>query len=199
MLRLIILLTVAVVAAVFFIVPPAEGLGNLVRMIYLHIPTAWVSVVAFLTGVVYAIKYLKNKNLHDDEMSAKAAKLGLTFVIISTVSGAVFSKLTWGAYWNWDPRQTSIMVLILIYGAYLTLRAAVKEVRTRAKVCAIYTILANSVMPFLMFIMPRLYFSLHPSPIINSSGLYMDSTMLAVLVAAIVDTTLIFAYFMKWR
>ena len=194
---IIVLFTIAVIAAVFLIVPPAEGLGYLVRIIYFHVPTAWLSVIAFFTSAFYAAKYLKTQDLHKDRMSAKAAKIGFISVIFSTVSGAIFSKLTWGVYWNWDPRQTTIFVLILIYGAYLTLRMAVQEVKTRAKVSAVYSLLSVLTVPFLVFILPRMYFSLHPSPIINSSGLDMDSTMLIVLVAAVLDSTLIFAYLMR--
>ena len=194
---IIFLFTAAVIAAVFMIVPPAEGLGYLVRIIYFHVPTAWLSVIAFFTSAFYAAGYLKTQDLSKDELSAKAAKIGFICVMLSTISGAIFSKLTWGAYWNWDPRQTTIFVLILIYGAYLTLRMAVTEVKTRAKVSAIYSLLSVLTVPFLVFILPRMYFSLHPSPIINSSGLDMDSTMLAVLIAAILDATLIFKYLMR--
>ena len=192
------LFTMAVIAAVFLIVPPAEGLGYLVRIIYFHVPTAWLSVIAFFTSAFYAAKYLKTQDLSKDVMSAKAAKIGFICVILSTISGAIFSKLTWGAYWNWDPRQTTIFVLILIYGAYLTLRMAVTEIKTRAKVSAVYSLLSILTVPFLVFIIPRMYFSLHPS-IVNSSGIDMDSTMLAVLIAALVDATLIFVYLMKSR
>ena len=193
---IIILLTVAIIAAVFFVVPPAEGLGFLVRIIYFHVPTAWLAVIAFFTNAFFAAKYLKRRNLSDDLMSSYAAKIGFISVILSTISGAIFSKLTWGAYWNWDPRQTTIFVLILIYGAYLTLRLSVNDIKIRAKVSAIYSLLSIMTVPFLMFILPRMYFSLHPS-IINSNGIDMDRTMLIVLIAALIDVTLIFIYLMR--
>ena len=106
--------------------------------------------------------------------------------------------MTWGAYWNWDPRQTTIFVLILIYGAYLTLRAAVSDEKIRAKVSAVYSLLSVLTVPFLVFIIPRMYFSLHPSPVLNSAGrIEMDSIVLIVLIAAVVDATLIFTWFMR--
>lgn len=197
MTNLIILATVTVAGAVFVIVPPAEGLGNFVKIIYFHIPTAWLSVTAFFASAFYAAGYLCSQDLSKDALSAKAAKIGFVCVLLSTISGAIFSKLTWGAYWNWDPRQTTIFVLILIYGAYLTLRTAVADVRTRAKVSAVYSLLSVLTVPFLVFILPRMYFSLHPSPIINSSGIQMDATMLTVLIAAVIDATLIFIVLMR--
>ena len=194
--KIIFLLTAAIVAAIIFFVPPIKGLGELAKIIFFHVPTAWVSVVAFFSSAFFAAKFLRTNNFSFDELSARAAKLGFIFVLLSTISGAIFSKLTWGAYWNWDPRQTTIFVLILIYGAYLTLRAAVPDEKIRAKVSAIYSLLSVLTVPFLVFVLPRMYFSLHPSPI-SSSGVEMDSEVLIVLVAAVVDATLIFVRLMR--
>ena len=194
--KIIFLLTAAIVAAIIFFVPPIKGLGELAKIIFFHVPTAWVSVVAFLASAYFAAKFLQTQDFSFDELSARAAKLGFIFVLLSTVSGAIFSKLTWGAYWNWDPRQTTIFVLILIYGAYLTLRAAVSDEKVRAKVSAVYSLLSVLTVPFLVFILPRMFFSLHPSPI-SSSGIEMDSEVLIVLIAAVVDATLIFVRLMR--
>ena len=194
--KIIFLLTAAIVAAIIFFVPPIKGLGELAKIIFFHVPTAWVAVVAFFASAYFAAKFLRTQNFSADELSARAAKLGFIFVLLSTISGAIFSKLTWGAYWNWDPRQTTIFVLILIYGAYLTLRAAVTDEKVRAKVSAVYSLLSVLTVPFLVFVIPRMYFSLHPSPI-SSSGVEMDSEVLIVLIAAVVDATLIFVRLMR--
>ena len=175
----IMLLTVLVLYLVFFVVPPAEGLGGLVRIAFFHIPMA--------------AAYLRRGTLRQDHLSARSAKLGFVFVLLATVSGAIFSKLTWGAYWNWDPRQTTIFVLILIYGAYLTLRAAIPEPRKRARTSAVYSLFSCLTVPFLVFIIPRLYFSLHPTPVLNAEGhVDMDPVMLGTLMAALLDATLIY-------
>ena len=196
--KILILLTLAIVAAIIFFVPPIKGLGDLAKIIFFHVPTAWVSVIAFFVSAFYAAKFLRTFNFSFDKLSARAARLGFIFVLLSTISGAIFSKLTWGAYWNWDPRQTTIFVLILIYGAYLTLRAAVSDEKTRAKVSAVYSLLSVLTVPFLVFIIPRMYFSLHPSPVFNSAGrIEMDSIVLIVLIAAVVDATLIFVQLMR--
>lgn len=196
--KFLVLLTLAVCAAIIFFVPPIKGLGELAKIIFFHVPTAWVSVIAFFTSAFFAAKFLRTFNLFFDKISERAAKLGFIFVILSTISGAIFSKLTWGAFWNWDPRQTTIFVLILIYGAYLTLRAAISDEKVRARVSAVYSLLSVLTVPFLVFIIPRMYFSLHPSPILNSSGrIEMDSIVLIVLIAAIVDATLIFIQLMR--
>ena len=191
MLAVLVVLTLAVIGAVFFAVPPAEGLGYYVRLAFFHIPVAWVSVLAFLVSAFFGAKYLKEPKDLYDRYSANSAGLGLVFVILATLSGAVFSKLTWGAYWN---------VLLLIYGAYLTLRAAMPDKQRRARVSAVYALLSFLTVPFLVFIIPRLYFSLHPSPVINGSGhIDMDPVMLWTLIAALVDMTGIYCYLLhRW-
>ena len=185
-------LTLVIIGLVFLVVPPAEGLGYYVRLAFFHIPVAWVAVIAFLVSAFQGARYLRSREAAADAASAAAAKLGFIFVILATASGAIFSKLTWGAYWNWDPRQTTIFVLLLIYGAYLTLRSAMPAGHKRARAAAVYALFSFLTVPFLVFIIPRLYFSLHPSPVINGTGLAMDSIMLAVLLVALVDVTGIF-------
>ena len=196
--KILILLTAALLAAIIFLVPPIKGLGEAAKIIFFHVPTAWVAVVAFFASAFFAAKFLRSFNFSFDRLSERAARYGFIFVLMSTVSGAIFSKLTWGAYWNWDPRQTTIFVLILIYGAYLTLRAALPDEKVRAKVSAVYSLLSVLTVPFLVFILPRMYFSLHPSPVLNSAGrVEMDSIVLIVLIAALVDATLIFIQMMR--
>ncbi len=175
-----------VIYAVFYLVPPAEGLGYLVRIAFFHIPVAWVSVLAFLVSAAAAGQYLRTRSLKYDCLSACSARLGFVFCLLATVSGAIFAKLTWGAYWNWDPRQTTVFILLLIYGAYLALRTAIEEEERRAVIAAVYALLSFITVPFLVFVIPRMYFSLHPEPVLNSAGkVDMDSVMLLVLLAAV--------------
>ena len=185
--------TLGVIWAVFFLVPPAEGLGDLVRIAFFHIPTAWVSVLAFLLSAWWSIRYLQTRQRRSDYLSSRSAALGFAFCLLATVSGAIFAKLTWGAYWNWDPRQVTIFILLLVYGAYFALRSAIPEEAARAKLAAVYSLFAGAAMPFLVFVIPRYYASLHPEPVLNAGGhIAMDPIMLGVLLAALLAATLIF-------
>ena len=195
-------LTLVVLALVFFVVPPAEGLGNYVRIIFVHIPCAWVSVLAFLVAAGYAVRVLRGGRdgaaapaalAHADHLSARSAALGLAFTAVATVTGAIFSRLTWGAFWNWDPRQTTILCLLLIYAAYLALRSVTADPERRARVSAVYALFSFLAVPFLVFVIPRFYFSLHPEPMLNAAGhVDMDPIMLLVLLLALADVTLIY-------
>lgn len=179
-----------VLTAVFLYLPPAMGLGDLSRIIFFHVPLAWVGVLAYLVCMVHGVRYLRNPRPEFDRQAAFNAELGLVFTLLATVTGAVFARYTWGMYWNWDPRQTSIFILLLIYGAYIVLRAAVDEEERRARLASVYSILAFVAVPFLVFIIPRMYATLHPTPIINpGGGMQMDARMLAVFLAALAGFT----------
>jgi heme exporter protein C len=182
----------AVVSLAAFVWAPADAtLGEISRIIFFHIPTAWVAVLGFLGCMVYGIKYLMKRNPKDDLAAAVWAEIGLLFIIVATVSGAIFAKATWGAYWSWDPRQTSIFVLFLIYMAYLALRSAVDDPERRASLSSVYAIIAFVTVPLLVFVIPRLpgIQGLHPDDAIISKDLNMDVKMLLVFIASLIGFT----------
>ena len=199
---IITIFTLIVLLLVFFVIPPAEGLGNYVRIIFIHIPCAWIGVLAFLVAAGYAVRVLRGGRdgaaapaalAHADHLSARSAALGLAFTAVATVTGAIFSRLTWGAFWNWDPRQTTILCLLLIYAAYLALRSVTADPERRARVSAVYALFSFLAVPFLVFVIPRFYFSLHPEPVLNAAGhVDMEPVMLLVLLLALADVTLIY-------
>ena len=187
---------IIVIWAAFFYVHPAEGfIGESSRIVFFHVPMAWISVLAFLVSCIASVMYLKRRNPRDDTRAAVSAGLGLLFAVLATTTGAVFAKIMWGAYWNWDPRQTSITILLLIYAAYLALRGAVDDPERRAGLSAVYAILAFVTVPFLVFVVPRIYWSLHPDTIINTRGSNeFDSRYTQVLMASLVGFTYLYVW-----
>lgn len=160
---LIFVIMAAVIVASFITPAPQQMIGESSRIFYYHIPQAWVCVMAFAVSMIFSIRYLRSKNLEDDDRAAEAARLGFIFCILATVTGSIFAKVTWGSFWNWDPRETSIFILLLIYGAYFALRGALEIEEKRAALAAVYSIFAFLTVPFLIFIVPRMVPSLHPS------------------------------------
>lgn len=162
----------AVILAAFFWAPLATGFSGLEgnapqtsRIVFFHVPTAVVSFVAFMAAAVWSLLYLWKRRPVHDRASVAAVEVGMVFCVVATASGAVWSEVQWGAFWNWDPRQTSIVIALLFYGAYLSLRGAVEDPEKRARLSAVYAALGLAVAPFLFFIMPRMAtFSLHPKP-----------------------------------
>lgn len=181
----------AVIWAAFYYVHPAEGfIGESSRIVFFHVPTAWVCVLAFLVSCIYSIRYLMRRDPADDIRAAAASRLGLLFAVLATVTGAIFARIMWNSYWNWDPRQTSITILLLIYAAYFALRSAVPDPERRAALAAVYAILAFVTVPFLVFVVPRIYWSLHPDTIINTRGTNeFDPRYTMVLMASLAGFT----------
>jgi heme exporter protein C len=160
----LIFLAMSVIIWFSFTTPaPQQQIGEASRIFYYHIPQAWICVVAFAMSAYYSIKFLRKRNSLDDELAADSARLGLLFCVLATLTGAIFAKVTWGAFWNWDPRQTSIFILLLIYGAYFALRSAVEDEERRAALSSVYAAFAFVTVPFLVFVIPRLMPSLHPN------------------------------------
>jgi heme exporter protein C len=122
--------------------------------------------------MINSVIYLVRRDLRADDHAAAAAELGLIFCIGATVSGALWAKAMWGAYWNWDPRETSIFFVLLIYTAYLALRGSIEGEEKRARLSAVYSVAAFVAVPFLIFVVPRMkdLEGLHPDPIINNRG-----------------------------
>jgi heme exporter protein C len=150
-----------------FINPPFDypfvpNLDERIKILNLHVPMAWIAVIAYLMSMIYAIRYLKTNDLKYDTFNTSTAALGTLFAILATVTGMLWAKYNWGNYWNWDPRQTSIFILIMIYAAFFALRAAIDNEERRAKLSSVYAIISFVTVPFLVFVLPRLASGLHP-------------------------------------
>lgn len=153
-----------IVVAMFLVVPQYVGLGDAGRIIILHVPTAWITTVAFAVSAVYSIRYLWKRRPADDAGAVAAAEAGFLFCALATVSGMWFANIVWGTPWNWDPRETTILILLLIYAAYFALRSALDDVERRRRLAAVYNLFAAVTMPFLLFVAPRMADStLHPN------------------------------------
>lgn len=186
----------------FFEFPYIRGLDESSRIIFFHVPMAWLSVVAFFMSLYFGLKYLKTKDLINDLKSFAALQLGIIFCLLATFSGSVWAKFAWGSFWHWDPRETSIFILLLIYGALLALRSSLEDEEKRAKLSAIYSIFAFSVTPFFVFIMPRITESLHPgSPGDDNLGpvveFKMSPNMAIVFYLSLISFSLL--YFWLWN
>ncbi len=189
---------VLVILAAFYWAPSAAGFkGESARIVFFHVPQAWVAVLAFCVNLVASIRYLRRRNPLDDARAAAAARLGLVFSVLATVTGSIFANVMWNSFWNWDPREVSIVILLLIYAAYFALREAVPDEERRASLSAAYAVLAFVTMPFLVFVVPRIYWSLHPDTIIGATGklkLQMESRMLQTLLGSLVGFTGLFVW-----
>lgn len=192
----------AVIYGAFYWAPLAEGfIGQSSRILFFHVPMAWVAFVAFMAAGVSSARHLfGSPDRRHDRAATAAVEIGLLFCALATITGAMWAKVMWGAYWNWDPRQTSIAVTLLFYAAYLVLRDAMEDPERRARTAAAYAVLGLVVAPFFFFVLPRLTFSLHPQSVVNTTGkIEMESRMLTVLMASLVGFTTLYFWMHRLR
>ena len=188
-----------VIVAAFVGVGPAQGFRepDAARILFFHVPMAWLAVLGFLGAMLHSARYLRRREMASDIRAAVLAEMGFLFCVLATVTGAIFARAQWGTAWNNDPRETSIVVLLLIYAALFALRSAVDDPERRASLSAAYAILAVFPMLFLVFVLPRVVPSLHPEDTVRSGGMSPDYR--AVFFAALFGFTLLFAWIYRLR
>lgn len=166
--------------------PLIPALHERARNVFFHVPAAWVATVAWFIAAFFAWRFLRRKDPEDDIRASSTAAVGLLFCITATVSGSVWSRFDWGAFWNWDPRQISIVVVLMIFGAYFALRSALDSEEQRGRISAVYVLLM--VLPVLFFIgvFPRLMRSLHPN------NLELNTPMAVLFPVAALALTLLY-------
>ncbi len=180
----------------FFWLPPAQGFANppLARIVVFHVPCAIVADIAAAVAAWYAIAYLRRRDLTDDLKSSVSFGLALLFSLLTTVTGAIFAKAQWGGYWNWDPKQTAILMLLLIYVAYFALRAAIDDSRKRASLGAAYALFAVVAVPFLTYILPNSTDqTLHPKNVINTRD-GLDTSYKIVLWSGVLGLSFVYLW-----
>jgi heme exporter protein C len=192
----------AVIVGAFEYAPlAAKFIGQSSRILFFHVPMAWTSFVAFIAAGAYSVLYLAGGRHPRHDRSARAAiELGLLFGVLATVTGALWARTMWGAFWNWDPRQTSIVMALIFNGAYLALRDSLEDAEKRARLAAAYAALGLVVTPFFFFVVPRITYSLHPDTVINTRGkVEMESRMLQVLLGGAAGFTALFFWLLDLR
>ncbi len=197
LLKAVLFIGIALVIVGAYIWAPLEPriLKEYTRIFYFHVPVAWICVVFFFMAAYYSLQYLRTKDILFDAYAKISNELGILFAILATVTGSIWAKVTWGSFWNWDPRETSIFILLLIYGAYFSLRSAIEQEDRRARLSAVYSMLAFVTVPFFVFVVPRIYFSLHPDPVINKQGkIHLDFKQRVVFFSSIFLHTVLYIY-----
>jgi heme exporter protein C len=144
---------------------PAEVfMGEVYRIFYIHVPTAWNGLLLLTAAFVCAVMYLlKGDLLWDDRLEA-SMEAGVVLSALLTIQGSIWARPTWGVWWNWDPRLTTTAILVFAFAGILALRQSLKEPRRRAMVSAVATIVAAADVPLVYFSV-RFWNSLAPDPV----------------------------------
>jgi heme exporter protein C len=196
---------------IFFYAPVEQTMGNVQRIFYFHVGSAWVGSLAFLVALIGGVMFLRRGDRKWDTMSVASVEIGLVFLSMAIVSGSVWGKPAWNTWWLWSPRLTMVTIMWLAYAAYFMLRGAIDDEERRARFAAVYVIVAF-VTVILTFVSIRVLRDIHPvmfggtaeSAQGASEGLQefagLDSTkMVITLNVAVIAFTITFAAWMLNR
>lgn len=146
---------------IFFYAPTEVTMGNVQRIFYYHVGSAWVAAVAFFIALVSGVAYLRNPARIWDTVAMGSVEIGLVFTSMTIVAGSVWGRPAWNTWWIWSPRLTSITVLWLVYAAYFMLRGAIDDDERRGRFAAVYVI-AGFVTVLITYLSIRLLRDIHP-------------------------------------
>ena len=160
-----------------FVAPPERFMGEVQRIMYVHVPCAWVGMVCYTLAFVMAIVSLWTHNPRHDAMVTAAAEVGIVLNALLLIQGSIWARATWGVWWDWDVRLTTSLVMLLLFAGVLALRSFVADPSQRATWTAITTIVAFIDVPLVYFCV-RWWRSLHQ---VQSSPETVDPLMVLPL------------------
>ena len=190
----------AVIVRVFVFTPIEARQGAAQRILYIHASSAFIALyLAFVLMAIASILYLWLKDEKLDRVAESAAEVGLVFTTVVLITGPLWGKTIWGAWWTWDARLTSTLFLWFIILAYTMLRGAVEDRGRRARYSAVLGILASLLVPFI-HLSVYMFRTLHPMPILlKPSTPSMPPEMQVTFFSAFAALTLLFAALLRKR
>jgi heme exporter protein C len=178
-------------AMVWFVAPADYQQGETVKIMYLHVPAAWLSLFFYVTMAASALGTLVWRHPLADVSQKAAAPIGAAFTLICLVTGSLWGKPMWGTYWQWDARLTSMLVMFLIYAGILALWRAIEEPNRAARAVSILTLVGAVNVPVVKFSVDW-WNTLHqPASVFRLGGPTIHSSMLVPLLVMAVAFTLI--------
>lgn len=190
-----------IIAGFLFKVPAQPILHETIRNLYFHVPMWFGMMTILFISLWHSIKYLSNSDIKSDIIASEAANTGMLMGVLGIVTGSVWAKYTWGAWWVADTKLNGAAITLLIYLAYFILRGSLDEEQKRARISAVYNIFAYIMLIVFLMILPRLNDSLHPgnggNPGFNSYDL--DATMRLVFYPAVIGWILLGVWIMTLK
>jgi heme exporter protein C len=177
---------------VFLYAPTEATMGDVQRIFYFHVSSAWVGFFAFFVTLIAGIAFLRTGSKDWDVVALSSVEIGITFTTMAVITGSIWAKATWNAWWPWqqEPRLVLISILLLLYLAYLMLRAFLEGEEQKARFAAVYGIVAFMSVPF-TFMSVRWWQGLHPV-IFEREGMHLTPAMLATFLFCLLAFTLLY-------
>ena len=182
---------------VFGYAPREATMGDVQRIFYFHVASAWVGFFGFFVTFVASIIYLVREERHWDIVAASSAEIGLAFITMTLLTGMLWARPVWGVYWTWEPRLTISAVQWLLYVAYVMLRGSVASPEREARFAAVYGIMAFVTVPLSWFAI-RWWRTIHPQ-VVSGEGMAMTQRMVQTLLTSIGVFTLVYVTLLRQR
>lgn len=177
-------------------VVPADGMqGDIQRLMYVHVPAAWLAFLAFFIVFLMSVLYLIQRDLRWDRVAQSSAEIGVVFTVLTLALGSMWGKPTWGVWWTWDPRLTTTAIMLAIYVGYLAIRSFADDPDKRARWAAIVGIIGFANVP-IVYLSVIWWRTLHQPP---SSPRSVSPEILWTLMFNLAAFTVIYVYLMMRR
>lgn len=183
---------------VFLYAPREATMGDVQRIFYFHVSSAWVGFFAFFITFLAGIGYLARGERRWDIVAVSSVEIGLTFITMTVITGSLWARPAWGTYWTWEPRLTISAVQLLIYVSYVMLRTAIDSPERKARFAAVYGIVAFVTVPLSWFAI-RWWRTIHPDVLTSGEGMALATPMVHTLLFSIAAFTLLYATLMRQR
>jgi len=184
------ILTLVSIYLALIYTPSHETMGDVQRIFYFHVASAWISYLAFGVTFVAGILYLKSKDLKWDTIAYGSAEIGLIFCTIAIITGSLWAGAVWRVFWRWEDIKLFItLVLWLVFIAYLALRTNAKSRISKANLSAVFGTIGFICIP-LSFGANRIWQQYHPTILVSSEGSLQASMGFALIVAVFAFTFL---------
>jgi len=177
-------------------VVPADGMqGDIQRLMYVHVPAAWLAFLSFFVVFLMSVLYLIQRDLRWDRIAQSSAEIGVVFTVLTLALGSMWGKPTWGVWWTWDPRLTTTAIMLAIYVGYLAIRSFADDPDKRARWAAIVGIIGFANVP-IVYLSVIWWRTLHQPP---SSPRSVSPEILWTLMFNLAAFTVIYVYLMMRR
>ena len=177
-------------------VVPADGMqGDIQRLMYVHVPAAWLAFLSFFVVFLMSVLYLIQRDLRWDRVAQSSAEIGVVFTVLTLALGSMWGKPTWGVWWTWDPRLTTTAIMLAIYVGYLAIRSFADDPDKRARWAAIVGIIGFANVP-IVYLSVIWWRTLHQPP---SSPRSVSPEILWTLMFNLAAFTVIYVYLMMRR
>jgi len=182
-------------------VPAMAILNETIRNMYFHVTMWFAMMILMIVSLVNSIRFLGDFNLRSDILAEESARMAIVFGVLGLLTGMVWAKYTWGAWWVNDVQLNGAAGTMLVYAAYFLLRGSMDDEQKRARIAAVYSIFAFAMMIVFIIVLPRMTDSLHPGKGGNPgfSSYDLDHRLRMIFYPAIIGWTLLGVWMMNLR